>query len=126
MLSLLLVGGTDRREPAAPQLGLVSEPEEVNRDMFLQTPSRQICSHRQHKYTQSVTLVSMYTLGLVCKARLAHQSDLCREAPCPSVLQQTRHSIVVEVADEIADPSLVSRSQLLSSQRGQCGAHGSD
>lgn len=71
-----------------------------------------------------VNVISVYTLGFVRKARLAHQSDFGGEATRPGVLQQTRHGIVVEVADEIADAGLVSRSQLLGSQGGQSGAHG--
>lgn len=64
---------------------------------------------------------SSHILGLVRGSGLAHQSDLSSKAPGSSVLQKTRHSVVVEVVNEVSDSCLVSRSQLVCSQRGQRG-----
>ena len=81
--------------------------------------SKSICM--SSVYMLSVFSCSSHILGLVRGPGLAHQSDLSSKATGSSVLQKTRHCVVVEVVNEVPDPCLVSRSQLVCSQRGQRG-----
>lgn len=56
--------------------------------------------------------------------RLAHQADLSSKSSGSGILQQARHSVVVQVIDEIPDTCLVGRSQLICSKRWQRRACG--
>lgn len=68
--------------------------------------------------------MTVYTLWLVWRSRLAHQSDLGSKAPGFGVLQESRHGVVVEVIDQIPHPGVVRRSQLVGRQRRQRGTQG--
>lgn len=79
----------------------------------------------QHKSkTLDGDIVPVYTLWLMRRSRLAHQSDLSSEASGLGVLQKSRHGVVVQVIDQVPNPSLVRRSQLASGQRRQRGTQG--
>lgn len=52
---------------------------------------------------------------------LTHKSDLSSKAPSSSVLQKTRHCVVVQVVDEVPNACLVCCSQLICCERGQRG-----
>lgn len=80
----------------------------------------------QKKSSKTLTgdIVTVYALWLMRWSRLAHQLYLSSEASGFGVLQKSRHCIVVQVIDEVPDPSLVCRSQLVCSQRRQRGTRG--